>query len=190
MLARGDELIVAWAETRQNPEAYGVFTARLLSADLSLRADPTRVVLSAQHTKGVELGTFGDGVVLGWLEEPHADPAATQLASRAVALARLDPQLRPMAEPVRVSLPGRASSLSFECDSACRVVVAGAEGDDLAFYGFFFEGAVPSSAARLASIPSVSTEDTNPVVARDWLFFAEDNLHGAGRIRKAKLAWR
>jgi hypothetical protein len=190
MLARGDELIVAWAETRQNPEAYGVFTARLLSADLSLRADPTRVVLSAQHTKGVELGTFGDGVVLGWLEEPHADPAATQLASRAVALARLDPQLRPMAEPVRVSLPGRASSLSFECDSACRVVVAGAEGDDLAFYGFFFEGAVPPSAARIASIPSVSTEDTNPVVARDWLFFAEDNLHGAGRIRKAKLAWR
>ena len=190
MLARGDELVVAWAETRQNPEAYGVFTARLLAADLSLRGDPTRVVLSPDQTKGVELGTFGDGVVLGWLEEPHANPAATQIAAKAVALARLDAQLRPMAEPVRVSLPGRASSLSFECDTACRVVVAGAEGDELAFYGFFFEGAVPSSAARLASIPSVSTEDTNPVVARDWLFFAEDNLHGAGRIRKAKLAWR
>jgi hypothetical protein len=190
MLARGDELVVAWAENRRNPEAYGVFTARLLAADLSLRADPTRVVLSAQHTKGVELGAFGDGVVLGWLEEPQASPAATQLAIKAVALARLDPQLRPMAEPVRVELPGRASSLSFECDSACRVVVAGAEGDDLVFYGFFFEGTVPSSAARLVSIPSVSTEDTNPVVARDWLFFAEDNLHGAGRIRKAKLAWR
>jgi hypothetical protein len=190
MLARGDEIVIAWAETRQNPEAYGIFTARLLSSDLSLRADPTRLVLSAQHTKGVELGTFGDGVVLGWLEEPPASPAATSPPAKAVALARLDPQLRPTAEPVRVALPGRASSLSFECDSACRVVVAGAEGDDLAFYGFFFEGAVPSSAARLASIPSVSTEDTNPVVARDWLFFAEDNLHGAGRIRKAKLAWR
>jgi hypothetical protein len=190
MLARGDELVIAWAETRQNPEAYGVFAARLLAADLSLRGDPTRVVLSPHHTKGIELGTFGDGVALGWIEDAEAGPAAQPTDVKSVALARLDPQLRPTAAPIRMALPGRASSLTFECDGACRVVVAGAEGDDLTFYGFLFEGAVPSAAARLASIPGVSTEDTTPIVTRDWLFFAEDNLHGAGRIRKAKLAWR
>ena len=52
------------------------------------------------------------------------------------------------------------------------------------------EGGAPPPAARLTSIAGVSTEDTNPVIARDWLFFAEDNLRGGGRIRKAKLAWR
>jgi hypothetical protein len=84
----------------------------------------------------------------------------------------------------------QASSLALDCDRPCRVVVAGSEGDELTFYGFLYDGNQPQPAARLASIPSVSTEDTNPVVSRDWLFFAEDNLHGAGRIRKAKLAWR
>jgi hypothetical protein len=36
----------------------------------------------------------------------------------------------------------------------------------------------------------VSIEDVNPVMGRDWLFFAEDNLRGGGRVRKARLAWR
>ena len=70
------------------------------------------------------------------------------------------------------------------------MIVAGSEGEDLAFYGFLFEGGAPQPAARLASVAGVSTEDTNPVVVRDWLFFAEDNLRGAGRIRKTKVAWR
>ena len=41
----------------------------------------------------------------------------------------------------------------------------------------------------MASLTGVSTEDTSPVLVKNWLFFAEDNLRGGGRIRKAKLAW-
>jgi hypothetical protein len=187
MLVRGDELVVAWAEARQNPQLFGIFAARLLAGDLSLRGDATRVVLGPQHAKGVELSPLGDGVALGWVEDA---PIGVVNAPRTAALMRLGPALRSDREPVRIALPVQASSLALDCEPPCRVVVAGSEGDELAFYGFSYDGNVAQPAARLAAIPAVSTEDTNPVVARDWLFFAEDNLHGAGRIRKAKLVWR
>jgi len=189
MIARGEDLVVAWAEARQNPELYGVFAARLLAVDLALRGDPARVVLASQHTKGVELAALGEGVALGWIEDSAPGVAASPSSAKTAVLVGLDPALR-AGEPMRVALPAQASSLAFECDRSCRVVVAGSEGDELAFYGFLFEGGAPQPAARLTSIAGVSTEDTNPVIARDWLFFAEDNLRGGGRIRKAKLAWR
>ena len=185
MIARGEELVVAWAEARQNPELYGVFAARVLAPDLTVRGDPARIVLAPPRAKGIELASFGQGLALGWVEDPA--PGGT---TKTTVLVGLDAALRPAGGAQRVTLPAQASSLSLECDRACRVVVAGSEGDDLAFYGFLFEGGSPQPAARLASVAGVSTEDTNPVVVRDWLFFAEDNLRGAGRIRKTKLAWR
>jgi hypothetical protein len=190
MIARGEEVIVAWAEARQNPDLYGVFAARLTAADLTMRGDPARVVLSPKHAKGVELAGLGEGVALGWIEDSPPDPAAAPSSSKTAVFVGLDPALRAAGEPNSVALPVQPSSLALECDRACRVVVAGSEGEELAFYGFVYEGRTPPPPARLASLPGVSTEDTNPVIARDWLFFAEDNLRGSGRIRKAKLAWR
>jgi len=189
MIARGDELVVAWVETRQNAELYGVFAARLLAADLTVRGDPARVILAPQHARGLELAALGEGVALGWIED-RSDAQAGASAQKTALLAGLDPALRLAGEPLRLALPAEPSSIALECDRACHVVIAGSEGDELAFYGLFFEGRSPSPAARLTSLAGVSTEDTTPVVARDWLFFAEDNLRGAGRIRKAKLTWR
>jgi hypothetical protein len=188
MIARGQELVIAWAEARQNPQLHGVFAARLLAADLAVRGDPARIVLAPQHTKGIELAAFGEGVTLGWVEDPA--PGAAESALKTAVLVGLDGGLHVIGGSVRVALPAQASSLALECDRVCHVVVAGSEGDELAFYGFPFEGRPPSPATRFASIAGVSTEDSNPIVVRDWLFFAEDNLHGAGRIRKTKLAWR
>ena len=189
MIARGEELFIAWGEARQNPEAYGVFMARHAAADLAPRSDPARIVLAPRNAKGLDLAPFGDGVLLGFIEESPPAAIAAQSAPKTVVLTSVDPTLRG-APPVRLSMPAQPSSVTLECDSACRVVVAGAEKDELALYGFRFDGKAAEPAARLTSIPGVSTEDTNPVVSRDWLFFAEDNLHGAGRIIKAKLAWR
>src|SRR6185503_3023430 len=76
MIARGEELVIAWAEA-QNPELYGVFAARLIAADLALRGDPARVALASQHTKGVELAALGEGVALGWIEDSAPGVAAS-----------------------------------------------------------------------------------------------------------------
>ncbi|MET0591213.1 MAG: hypothetical protein ABW133_00840, partial [Polyangiaceae bacterium] len=189
MIVRGEELFVAWGEARQNPEAYGVFMARHGAADLSPRSDPARIVLAPKNAKGLDLTAFGDGALLGFIEESPPNAATAQTAPKTLVLTRIDPSLRGR-EPVRLSMSAQPSSVALDCDNVCRVIVAGAEKDELALYGFRFDGASAEPAARLTAIPGVSTEDTNPVVSRDWLFFAEDNLHGAGRIIKAKLAWR
>jgi hypothetical protein len=189
MIVRGDELFVAWGEARQSPEAYGVFMARHAASDLAPLRDPARIVLAPQSVRGLELGAFGDGAMLGFIEEAPPAAVSAQSAPKTAVLVRVEPSLR-AAEPVRLSTPAQPTSVALECDKVCRVIVAGSEKDELALYGFRFDGAVTEPAARLTSIPGVSTEDTNPVVSRDWLFFAEDNLHGAGRVIKAKLAWR
>ncbi|HMI88673.1 MAG TPA: hypothetical protein VK550_31555 [Polyangiaceae bacterium] len=188
MIARGEDVVVAWAEARRNPELYGVFAARVLVADLTVRGDPTRIVLAPQHAKGVELAALGEGVALGWIEDAAPDSAPN--APRTAVLVGLDVGLRAAGEAVRVAVPGQPSSLALQCDRACRVVVAGSEGDELTFHGLTLEGGRPSPAARLTSLSGVSIEDVNPVMGRDWLFFAEDNLRGGGRVRKARLAWR
>ncbi|HMJ56375.1 MAG TPA: hypothetical protein VK540_30115 [Polyangiaceae bacterium] len=190
MIARGEDLVVAWAEARRDPDLHGVFAARLLAADLAVRGDPARVVLGPQHARGIELAAVGEGLALGWVEDAGPGTGAATTSEKTAMLVGLDFALRAAGEPVRVALPAQASSLALECDRSCRVVVAGSEGENLAFYGFLFERGAPQPAARLTAIAGVSTEDANPVVARDWLFFAEDNLRGSGRIRKAKLAWR
>ncbi len=80
--------------------------------------------------------------------------------------------------------------MALDCDRVCRVVAPVDEHGELALYGFSFDRTGSDVAPqRLFSITGVSTEDTSPVLVNDWLFFAEDNLRGGGRIRKAKLAW-
>jgi hypothetical protein len=89
-----------------------------------------------------------------------------------------------------VPVPADPSSVAIDCERVCRVIVPVAERGELAIYGFSDDGANKSPfARRIASFSGVSTEDTSPVIVKDWLFFAEDNLHGGGRIRKARLAW-
>ena len=84
----------------------------------------------------------------------------------------------------------QADSVALDCERVCRVVVPVAEHGELALYGFSYAPAQrPGTPRRFATFTGVSTEDTSPVLVKDWLFFAEDNLRGGGRIRKAKLAW-
>jgi len=63
------------------------------------------------------------------------------------------------------------------------------EHGELAAYRLSFDGTGSDVAPSDSFDHRVSTEDTSPVLVNDWLFFAEDNLRGGGRIRKAKLAW-
>jgi hypothetical protein len=180
--ATGDEVVVAWNEVRADAALSGIFAARLTSADLTVRGDPVRVAQAAGHAHGLDLAPLEDGVVVGWIDDAAA--------KRTVLLARLDPSLHLVAEPVRPSLRSDPSSIALDCDHTCRVVVPSADQGQLLLYGFAYDGRSADPPARLSVIPGASTEDVSPVLVRDWLFFAEDNLHGGGRLRRAKIVWR
>ena len=190
LLARGDDVFLAWNEVRSEAALSGILVARLAGGDLGVRGDPLRVAQAAPHARGLALAPFEDGVVLGWIEDsPPGRPETA--AKRTVVLARLDPALRLVAEPVRPLLASDPSSLALDCDHTCRIVVPSADQERLSFYGFAYGGGRSADPpARLTIIPGASTEDVSPVLLRDWLFFAEDNLHGGGRLRRAKIVWR
>jgi hypothetical protein len=190
VLARDDEVLLAWNEVRTEESLSGIFATRLMSGDLTMRGDPVRIALTSGHARGLEVSRFEDGVVFGWIEDTPARPAGAGAQRRTVVLARVDASVRTPPEPVRVPIAAEASSIALDCTGACRVVVPAAEQGVLSLYGFAFDGARPTDVpAHLASITGVSTEDISPVMVRDWLFFAEDNLHGGGRVRIAKIAW-
>jgi len=70
-------------------------------------------------------------------------------------------------------------------------VVSGGEEGQLAIFGFLYRPSeIVRTPARLAAIGGVSVEDVSPVLFGGRLFFAEDDMHGSGRVRMAKIAWR
>jgi hypothetical protein len=125
---------------------------------------------------------------VAWVEDAPAGGAGAP--GRTLVVARLDASAKSASERTAVPVTADPSSVALECDQICRMVVPVAERGELAIYGLSFDASQrPSVARRIAALSGVSTEDTSPVIVKDWLFFAEDNLRGGGRIRKAKLAW-
>lgn len=189
VIRRGeDDLFVVWNESRTDGNG-GVAAARLLASDLTMRGDPAVVVTAPRHPRGLEVSSFGDGVEVAWVEEASPSDEAGS-SGRALVLARLDASMRSLSGRADVPAAQDPTSVALDCDRVCRVVVPVAEHGDLAMYGFSYDNSQrPGTPRRLFSLSGVSTEDTSPVIIRDWLFFAEDNLHGGGRIRKAKIVW-
>jgi hypothetical protein len=189
VIGRGDEVLVVWSEARSEGDG-GIGAARLSTADLTVRGDPALVLSAPGHARGIDLSKFGDAVEMAWVEDAAQGAADAGASGRALWFARLDAVAKSSAGKTAVQLVAEPSSVAIECERVCRVVVPVAERGELAIYGFSYDASQkPPVARRIAALSGVSTEDTSPVLVKDWLFFAEDNLRGGGRIRKAKLAW-
>ena len=94
--------------------------------------------------------------------------------------------MKTSSEPTRVPIDVDASSLAINCsDHICRVMTPGADRGRARARRFPYDGARATKPNRVATIPSVSSEDVSPVLLGDWLLFAEDNLRGRGRVRRA-----
>jgi hypothetical protein len=185
--SRGDEVLVVWSEARGGGDG-GIGAARLSVGDLTVRGDPALVLPAPGHARGIDVSRFGDGIQVAWVEDAPAGDAGAP--ARALVVARLDASAKSASGRTAVPVTADPSSVALECDQICRMVVPVAERGELAIYGLSFDASQrPSVARRIAALSGVSTEDTSPVIVKDWLFFAEDNLRGGGRIRKAKLAW-
>jgi hypothetical protein len=188
LIPRGDDVLVFWSEVRSEGEG-GIFVARVLTSDFTVRGDPILVAPTPRHAFALEAARVGDGAAIAWVEEAPAGSTASP-STRTAFVATLDAAARTAPERVIALITPDPSSIAIDCDRLCHLVVPGAERGELALYGFSFDTSrKPDLPARLAAIANVSTEDVSPVLVKNWVFFAEDNLRGRGRIRKAKLAW-
>jgi hypothetical protein len=187
--SRGDEVFVVWSEARAGGDG-GIGAARLSTGDLTVRGDPALVLPSPGHARGIDLSRYGDGIAMAWVEDAAPSAQGAGAPGRALLFARLDASAKSPSGRTAVPIAADPSSVALDCEQICRVVVPVAERGELSIYGFSYDPSQkPSGARRIATLAGVSTEDTSPVIVKDWLFFAEDNLRGGGRIRKAKLAW-
>jgi hypothetical protein len=192
LVPQRSEIVLAWREAREEPGASGIFATRVASDDLTVRVDPTRILRTSRSASSLQVARAGDGLVFGWVQMAENAPGSR----RGVAMAWVDASLRSAGEPKMLAVPVDASGLALDCDapqssSACRVVISGGEGEQLALYGSMVRPAESNAtSSRLAVTAGPSTEDTSPVLLGDRLFFAEDDLHGSGRIRVAQLVWR
>jgi hypothetical protein len=199
LVAQQGEVVLAWIEARDGDGTSGIFAARLASNDIETRALPARISAASRLASSLWVGRFGDGLLFGWIEVRQVGKSPPPWR-RGVVLARVDSALRAREGATFVQVPADASSLSLDCAEGdtrasgggfCRVVVPGGEQGQLSIYGLLYQpGAAIAPATRLAGAEGASMEDVSPVLLDTRLFFAEDDLHGGGRVRAATLAWR
>jgi hypothetical protein len=189
-VVRGGDVLVAWADARAGLGASDIYTAKLALSDLSWRADEARLSSKPDHARGLRLAARGDDVVIAWIDAPSIDRSAAAAPDVAV-IGQVDSSGRLRAALQRVALDGPAASVGVGCDrSACKVALASAGGELLVLSGFVWDASGPIPKPRkIASFDRVATEDVSLNVLGEWLFFAEDNLKGEGRIRKLRVAW-
>jgi hypothetical protein len=189
ILVRGDAVLLAWADARAGQGSSDLYTARLAASDLGWRGDEVRLSSKPDHARGVRLAARGDDALIAWIERPAESPAAP--TPPAALIARLDASGRLRASPMRIPLAIAAGSIGIGCDrAACKVALASTGGDALDLSGLVWDASGPIPRPRkIASFDRVATEDVSLNVVGEWLFFAEDNLKGAGRIRRLRVGW-
>jgi hypothetical protein len=190
ILVRGDAVLLAWADARAGQGSSDLYTARLAASDLGWRGDEVRLSSKPDHARGVRLAARGDDALIAWIERPVAESSAAP-APYAALIARLDASGRLRTSPVRVPLAVAAGSIGIGCDrAACKVALASTGGDVLDLSGLVWDSSGPIPRPRkIASFDRVATEDVSLNIVGEWLFFAEDNLKGEGRIRRLHIAW-
>jgi hypothetical protein len=190
VVVRGDDVLLAWADARASLGSSDLYTARLALSDLGWRGDEAKLSSKPDHARGLRLAARGDDVLIAWIEKPPVERSSAPVSFAAV-MARLDASGRLRTSPVRVPLTAAAGSIGVGCDgTVCKVALASAGGDALHLSGFVWDPAGPvPSPRKIASFDRVATEDVSINVLAEWLFFAEDNLKGEGRIRKLRVGW-
>ncbi|WP_438017113.1 hypothetical protein WMF18_41065 [Sorangium sp. So ce315] len=207
---RGQEVWLVWSDARPAGDAAGavdqageasgdIFLARLDAKTLQRIGDETRLHASPEHSRSPVLAPYEGGAVVAWVDEAAAGGAAASGGGAAGGLARfvrLDGGGAVQGPPLAVAAPdgAPASSVALACDKVCRGVLASAPGDSVALNAFTLapgEAAAPAM-KLLAWLTGSASQDVSPAFAGRSgasLFFADDAVGGAGRVRWMTIAW-
>ncbi|WP_437689129.1 hypothetical protein [Sorangium sp. So ce176] len=209
---RGQEAWLVWSDARpagdaaaggageQGGEASGdIFLARLDVKTLQRIGDESRLHASPEHSRSPVLAPLDGGALVGWVDEVAGGGASAGGGAAAGGHARflrLDSGGAAQGAPLAVAAPGGAgvSSVALACDKVCRGVLASAPGDSVVLSAFTLapgEAAAPSL-KPLAWLTGSASQDVSPVFAGrsgTSLFFADDSVSGAGRVRWMTIAW-
>jgi hypothetical protein len=190
VVMRGKEAWLVWSDTRQGEEAADLYMVRLDAKTLQRVGGETRLFASPEHSRSPALAPSGAGMVAAWIEEPSGEAAG----GGSVRVARLDERGMLQGAPAAVQVEGASSSsVALACDKVCRAVLTVTEGDLLSLRGVeIAPGGSVGPVRMLGTLTGNSAQDVSPAFGgppATSLFFADDAVSGAGRVRWMTLAW-
>jgi hypothetical protein len=200
--ARGEDAWLAWSDARESAqEGRGdIYVARLRTRDAHRSSDETRVLATAAHSRSPQVVPSDDGgALVAWIEDP---PPGVEAAGAAM-LARIDPDARVAAPPVRLALSAsagegptgaRPTALVLEPapGGGARAVIArsraGIVGLDAVALGRTGDPAGP--AWPLLDLEAPGTFEVALAFAGDAVLFEDvGEARGARRVRRAAVVW-
>jgi hypothetical protein len=196
LVVRGKDVFVVWSDARAKPEdgSGDIYLARLDAATLKKTGPETRLFASATHSRTPQILPTSKGFVVAWIEEGEAGKGDE---GAGVRIAELDekgviigaPQLVPA-----IDGQGTVTSATLGCTArACRGVLTTAVGEALLLGAFEMAvGEKPGPVKTIAALTGGANQDVSPAFAGSSatsLFFADDAVSGAGRVRWMKIAW-
>jgi len=188
ILMRGKEVWLVWSDTRQGEDAADIYLSRLDARTLQKIGAETRLFASPEHSRTPALAPLGTGMLAAWIEEPPGEAAGG-----GVRVAQVDERGMLQGAPALVPVSGAAASMALACDKVCRAVMTVTEGDVVTLRALpIAPGGALGQLRTLGTLTGNSAQDVSPVLAGPagtTLFFADDAVSGAGRVRWMNVAW-
>lgn len=191
LLAQGEHVLAVWSDTRDGSRAAeggsSIYALRLSSRDLAAVA-PEHVVGSSRQARSPAVAAFGEGALVGWVEEP---PPGSTGVSGTLRLARLDSGAELLGVPTPLLVSGSPLSLGIGCEQTechAAAVVSTARGAAIEVLPWTPRG--PGRPVRLLSLGGAPRERVSPLVLGDELLYADERRPGDVRLRRAHVVWR
>ena len=188
ILVREDEVWLGWIDEREGSASPDPYAIRLGLRDLKPKGDEVRIAATAPSSRGLQLASTSEGLVVGWIDEADA----TAGGEAAAKLLHLDANGMPQGLPSVVPLQTAPTSLALSCDAnRCR----GLASSSTASGGLRLDGFVWTGATRMPTPIQILSQNGSSSVAvapsfsNDWAFVVSDDWSGQGRLRRMRLVW-
>lgn len=177
----GDDIWLAWADGR-NGDTAEPYAVRLSAKTLKPRGEEARLSRVSDRAHSIELTSLDGDIVIGWIE-----------GDESAKLVRLDGQGDPLTSPLPLRLEAPAGSFALSCDDerGCRgIVSAAAHAGELRLDAFGYDGQNGGRASEVLRLSGSAASEVAPSLLGDWVYFADDDLSGGGKLRRMRMIWR
>jgi hypothetical protein len=192
---RGKDVFLVWSDAREKPEEGNgdIYLARLDAASLKKTGPETRLFASATHSRSPQIIPTAKGFLVSWIEQ--GEVKGNTEGEAGLRIAELDDKGTLIGAPQLLRAPeGTVTSATIGCGAKnCRGILTTAVNEALLLGAFELNPGAPAGSVKtIGSLTGAASHDVSPVLSGPGatsLFFADDAVSGAGRVRFMQLVW-
>lgn len=193
LLPHGDEILVAFGDTRDQPARAiaAPYYRRLRASNLAPLGEDRPIARTRLHSRAVRFLAEGDDLAAAWLEITVPGASTDHQERPGVRIVRFDPVAgQPVTAPTVVAPdPGEPTGYSAQCvQGSCRGLMSVDTGSVGAvdLFTFTLRGAA-SAPKTLLTLGGPPGADPSPRLIGDAVVYADVGAGGDHRIRRAQL---